>query len=183
MFLLTKELITMIKKITISVGILLSTLSIQVTAGNLSTSNMIEGTGYVYRVIDGDTYDINADSQDIYDQLKSSSSGKELKYFKDKYKNFRIRLANTNTAESKHPDAHRNSAEGQNASSYAKKLIEKKKIHFSCWDHGRYGRLICSVSIDGKDVGINLIENGYSDYVTSWGKHPYLDNQYNNSMH
>lgn len=80
-------------------------------AGNLSFQNKVEGTGYVYRVIDGDTYDINIDSNAVYNDLKSKSNKKERKYLKDKYKNFRVRLANTNTAESKHPDASRNTSE------------------------------------------------------------------------
>lgn len=171
----------MIKNIKISAIALFAVISLQASAGTLSTNNMVEGSGFVYRVIDGDTYDINVNSQEIYNQLKANSKGKELKYFKDKYKNFRIRLANTNTAESKHPDASKNSSEGKNASYYAKNLIEKKKVRFTCWDHGRYGRLICSVSVGGQDVGLNLIQNGYSHYVTSWGTHPYLDSDYRNA--
>lgn len=157
---------------------LFATLSFGAQAGSLSTSNMVKGTGVVYRVIDGDTYDINVDSQDVYNQLKSNSTGNELRYFKDHYKNFRVRLANTDTAESKHPDAKRNSAEGKTASLFAKQLIEKKRVEFACWDHGRYGRLICSVSVNGRDVGLTLIENGFSHYVTSWGRHPYMHSSY-----
>lgn len=149
-------------------------------AGNLSFQNKVEGTGYVYRVIDGDTYDINIDSNAVYNDLKSKSNKKERKYLKDKYKNFRVRLANTNTAESKHPDASRNTSEGKTASNYVKNLIEGKKVRFVCWDHGKYGRAICSVSYGGQDVGLNLIQNNYSTYVTRYGKHPYLHNQYSN---
>lgn len=147
----------------------------------LSENNTVSGKGFVYRVIDGDTYDINVDNQDVYNALKEESNRKGKQYLKDKYKSFRVRLANIDTAESKHPDQYRNSSKGQSTSDYVKNLIEKEKVFFECWDQGKYGRFICSVSFDGNDLGLQLIEEGYSNYVTKYGRHPYLDNEYKNA--
>lgn len=166
----------MLRKI-ISISIL-SLLSLNVSAKELSRAHPVSGYGFVYHVIDGDTFIVNVEDDAVYKKLKSLTKGKNKKYLQDKFKGFRIRLANTNTAESKHQDESRNTAEGIQASYYTKRLIEKKRVYFNCWGYGKYNRTICSVSLNGQDVGINLIENGYSDYVTYWGEHPYLHEEY-----
>jgi hypothetical protein len=41
---------------------------------------------------------------------------------------------------------------------------------------GKYGRPICSVSAANiGDIGLYLIQNGFSEYITHWGRHPYMD--------
>ena len=158
--------------------IALSALSTIASAETLSLSNVVKGDGYVYRVIDGDTYSVNINQRSVYNQLKNASKGKQLSYLNDKYKNFTIRLANINTAESKHYDPSKNTKFGKQTSNYVKGVLQKKKIKFTCWDHGVYGRAICSISLNGKDFGLTLIENGYSKYIDGFGKHPYLNDQY-----
>lgn len=57
--------------------LLLSLLTVDATmlvsANSLTYSNKVTGIGYVYRVIDGDTMMINADSAAVYGALKSYS--------------------------------------------------------------------------------------------------------------
>lgn len=138
------------------------------------------GQATVYRVIDGDTFIVNDKSQSDYSALRNFASKTEdgLKYFNNKYKSFRIRLSNTDTAESEHPDESRNSASGKKASDYTKSQLTGKSISYSCWDVGYFKRMICSVSLNGQDYGINLIENGYSVYYTKYGIHPFMHNEY-----
>lgn len=159
--------------------LLLSAISFTSFAGTLSHNNIVSGSGVVYRVLDGDTYDINIDDQDVYNKLKATATtSKELSYFKDKYKNFRVRLGNIDTAESTHYDSSRNTLAGKNTSTYVKELLSKEKVNFYCWDYGRYGRAICSVTFSGGDVGIHLIKNGHSEYVTSFGINPFFHEEY-----
>lgn len=138
-----------------------------------------EGQAKVYRVIDGDTYILNAATHKGYNEVKSLATTKDdYKYFRDKYKSFRVRLANTNTAESVHRDKAKNSAKGEKSSGYVKKLITGKRVAYSCWKMGDFNRVICSIRYNGKDLGIHLIEEGHSPYITYFGKHPYLHSEY-----
>lgn len=148
----------------------------------MSKSSMIEGEGFVYRVVDGDTYIVNVKEPKVYAALKSSArTSNEKKYFDDKYRSFKIRLGNIDTAESKHYDASRNSQKGVETSDYVKKKLNKQNIAFTCWDFGKYGRAICSVRLGGVDLGLHLIQQGFSSYYTSFGSHPYLDSEYSNA--
>lgn len=169
----------MIKKSMFFGAALLAALPITSNASTLNYSNKVQGTGVAYIVIDGDTLIVNADDKKNYNKLKSySRAPDQLRYFDDRFKSFRIRLAAVDTQESVHKDKSKNSQQGKEASIYLKNKIEKKRIGYTCWDHGKYGRLICSVSYKGKDIGLDLIENGYSKYISYWGKHPYLDKEY-----
>ena len=171
------------KKITKLALIVLGAISLPAIAGNLSINNAVEGTGYVYRVIDGDTMMVTFDDRGTYNKLKSTAKTKqELGYFNDKYGTARFRIGNINTAESVHKDASKNSAEGKAASNYVKSAWEKKKVNFICWDFGRYGRAICSISHNGMDLGVDLIRKGYSDYIYQWGKHPIMHDIYMKEM-
>ena len=145
----------------------------------MGAHNIITGTGTVYRVIDGDTLTVNISSQRDYKRLKSTAKNRgELKYFKDKYRSFRIRVANVNTDESVHPDKKRNTQSGVKSSDFAKKYLNGKKVKYSCWDYGKWGRAICSIEVGGKDFGLALVESGHSKYVTKYGKPPYLHREY-----
>lgn len=149
------------------------------SAFSLSKRDMIQGTGFVYRVVDGDTYIVNVDSSKVYAKLKGEAKTRnELQHFNDKYRAFKIRLGNIDTAESKHVDASRNSQLGIDTSAYVKKKLSKQKIGFTCWDFGKYGRAICSVTLGGKDLGLHLLKMNYSTYYTKFGAHPYLDDEY-----
>ncbi len=142
------------------------------------------GKANVYRVVDGDTFIVNVKDKTDYFQFRGFAKKHKdgLKFFNDKYLSFRIRLANTDTAESVHTDKSRNSEAGKQASDYSKGMLTGKNIDYKCWDMGKYNRAICSISLDGKDYGITLIENGYSEYVTKFGKHPYLHKEYKNAV-
>lgn len=163
----------------IMIASLLTFFSFSCLAATLSKNNMVEGEGFVYRVIDGDTYIVNVKSQSVYNELKSYAKTKnERQHFNDKYKAFKIRLGNIDTAESKHVDSSRNSEMGVTTSEYVKKKLNKQMITFSCWDYGKYGRAICSVRLGGKDLGLHLLKQGFSSYYTVFGAHPYLDAEY-----
>lgn len=147
-------------------------------AATISPANSISGTGKVYRVIDGDTIDVNINSASVYGEIKRAADVDGLKYLNDYYQKFRIRLANIDTPESVHRDKRKNTKEGYAASNYLKNKIEGKEVGFECWDKGKYGRMICAVSFNGQDIGLDLISKGHSPYVTYWGKHPRMHKQY-----
>jgi endonuclease YncB( thermonuclease family) len=140
---------------------------------------MISGQGTVYRVIDGDTLIVNTDSA-TYKKLKAHASNKGLDMMNDKYNSFRIRLAAIDTPESVHRDSSRNTQSGKNASDFMKKLSSNKVVGFRCWAVGKYGRFICSAELQetAEDLGLTLIRSGYAKYVTKFGKHPYLHDEY-----
>lgn len=159
-------------------SVLFVSVTLSINALAMSKSEMITGNGWVYAVIDGDTYDVNVENPAVYNALKSAARSQEKRYFKDYYKSFRIRLGNIDTAESKHYDKSRNTELGVSTSQYVKKKLSKQNISFSCWGFGKYGRAICSVRLGGKDLGEHLIKTGFSGYYTSFGTHPYLHEEY-----
>ncbi len=170
----------MIKKLSV---LALISISSTVFAGNLDPNSAVFGTGVVYRVVDGDTMIVTADSRGVYDQLKGAATkNKEKKHFNDKYGSFKVRIGNINTPESVHRNQAKNTVEGKYASDYVKKNWEKQEVSFVCWDFGHYGRPICSLSSNGIDLGADLIEKGYSTYEYKWGKHPFLHSMYMKKM-
>lgn len=137
----------------------------------------IYGSGYVYEASDGDTFWINVDRKDTFDQLFMKS--KDRRHFRPAYTSVKMRLGNVNTAESNHKNKSRNTAEGVRASKYIKGFVEKKRVEFHCWDIGRYGRPICSIDVKGLgDIGLFIIERGLSPYVTKFGKSPRMHDAY-----
>ena len=149
------------------------------TATAHAAPHFIIGSGTVYRVVDGDTFVVNVDQPAIYQEIKALANTPEArKYLNDRYQSFRIRLAATNTEESKHRDKSRNTKAGEAAARYVTNLIEKRPVQFACWTLGDYHRVICSMEIRGQDLGLHLIEQGLSPYVTYFGQHPYLHEQY-----
>lgn len=149
------------------------------TATAHSAPHFIIGSGTVYRVVDGDTFVVNVDQPAIYQEIKALANTPEArKYLNDKYQSFRIRLAATNTEESKHRDKSRNTKAGEEAARYVTDLIEKRDVQFACWKLGDYHRAICSMELNGQDLGLHLIKQGLSPYVTYFGQHPYLHEQY-----
>lgn len=154
-----------------------------VQAHSLSVNNDVEAKGTIYRVIDGDTFQVNIDKNG-YQKLFDAADGNRdiLKYFNSKYKSIRVRLSGTNTEESTHSDKYRNTKFGKETSNHVKNLVEGKKTSLKCYDFGYYHRAICSMTIydGGKsfDLGEYLIKNGYSDYYTKYGKSPYYHNTY-----
>lgn len=152
-------------------------------SNSLAWQTKIMGTGYIYSVVDGDTIWLNVEEQAIFNKFTVAANDKDKKKaLREKYKSVKMRIANINTDESVHRDTSRNTAGGKKASDYLKSIAEKKKADFICWDHGDYGRPICSVETyreEGRvDIGYRMISEGYSYYVTRWGKHPYAHKEY-----
>lgn len=148
------------------------------TAAN-AAPNYIIGTGKVYRAVDGDTFVVNVNAPEVYQQIKALAvTPKARSYLNDHYQSFRIRLAATDTAESKHPEKWKNTQAGKEAARYVARLTEGRPVKFACWKLGYYERVICSMEINGQDLGLHLIRHGLSPYVTRFGRHPYLDEAY-----
>ena len=112
-------------------------------------------TGRVKYVVDGDTMVLTARGVD-----------------------FRVRLLAVDTPESVHPDARRNTLQGKMASLFTRKLVDGEEVEYQCRERDHYGRYLCSVSVNGQDVGQSLIASGYSDYVVCWGEHEWLHEEY-----
>lgn len=144
----------------------------------------IAGSGIMYRVIDGDTFDVRIDDDLVFNRFVAAADGNERRqrYVKERQRTIRIRLASIDTPESVHANSSRNSAAGREASKVVKELMDRKPVQFTCFDHGRYGRSICNIAFNQggsmTDLGAWLIRNGYSRYVTAWGRNPYLDTEY-----
>lgn len=141
----------------------------------------VTSMGTVYRVVDADTFVVNLDDPSAYRQLVQESNGEpqRLRYLNDDYQSIRVRLANVDAPESVHHDESRNTESGRQLSKRITAAMEGHASRVSCFDWGDYGRAICSMTMpNGDDLGGWLIENGHSDYVTRWGRHPYLDAKY-----
>lgn len=145
--------------------------------------------GKVYRVIDGDTYIVNLSKKSDFDRLVGLAGGdqKRTRYLDSKFKSMRVRLANVDTPESVHPDASKNTQRGKTISWSVKQALEGKSVVVRCFDWGKHGRAICNVQrsygrtnepIEKGDMGLWLMRAGYSDYVTKYGRNPWLDKQY-----
>ncbi len=139
------------------------------------------GTAVVYRVVDGDTFVVNLDDPALFQRFTSAAGSDRgrLRYLDERFQSIRVRLANVDTPESVHSNKALNTAEGKAISLEVKRMIEGKPVQVLCHDWDRYGRSICSVRLAGnQDLGLWLIQSGYSPYVTRWGKNPYLHTEY-----
>lgn len=156
----------MIKNIMLLITILFS---------HLTFASVISGEGEIVKVVDGDTFDVRAyRSSDVKSLLDSRYV--DSKHVKGNV--FRIRLSNINTEESKHVDANRNTAFGQETSQVVKRTFSNKEVTFRCYDRGYYGRAVCSLHTGNTDIGYWLISNNYSPYVTKYGQHPEYNRLY-----
>lgn len=170
------------KYISLFISVLVLVFSISNIA-NAKTQKQIfdvQGTGEIVWVTDGDTFKIEPDNSSVINKLSNGVSQKGMDNYK--YGQFVVRLANVDTAESVHYNKSRNSKEGKKVSNLMKDKLYGKRVEFRCFNRGHYERAICNVSILGnseiEDIGAYLIKNGYSKYVTSWGRNPYKDSQY-----
>lgn len=166
-----------------------ATLLLVLAAGSANASDRITpsspviGTGTVYRVVDGDTYVVNIDDAGVFSRFVDDAAGNRgrQRYLDQAHQSIRVRLANIDTAESVHADPARNSAAGRAASDAVKQRLQGHRVKVLCHGWGRYGRSICNVQLNGNaagDMGLWLIQEGYSQYVTRWGANPYLHQQY-----
>lgn len=154
---------------------------------NVSGDFFVQGPGTVTYVIDGDTMIIKPDAQESWATLKRHAEAAQSDYqrnlnisstFNAQDITFRVRIGNIDTAESVHPDAHKNTAAGKSAAAFAKNLIEGKQVHFACWDIGYYGRAICSVWTPEKDFATAMITANHAKYIKKYGRHPFWHDHY-----
>ena len=86
----------------------------------------------------------------------------------------RIRLANINTPESVHPDESKNTEAGEQASEFTKDLTKGKVQTTHDYGVDHHGRKVRNVSktINDTDIdlGLVLLDQGYSTYQTRFGK-------------
>lgn len=142
-----------------------------------SATEVVYGEARVSRVIDGDTISVLLSEQTLVDfrswahRLGKSFPGGFIKETK-------IRLGAINTPESVHRDRSKNTPEGIKASVALKEKLHHKSVNLECWSIGKYNRLICSVLSNNKDMGLEMIKEGHSPYVTCWGRHPVRHNEY-----
>jgi endonuclease YncB( thermonuclease family) len=165
-------------KIKLGLALILSAFTISVSA-----VEMASGRGKIVRVYDGDTFMVESDGA-AFASVKAMAwrltDGGEYPKLRinPTQKTFVVRLGNVDTPESVHRDKSRNSVEGKMASMFAKENFSGSNVSFACWDVGKYGRFICSIKDDKQDFGLQLMAAGHTDYVTCWGKHPYLHKEY-----
>ena len=137
----------------------------------------ISGTGTVYKAVDGDTFWISGIEDDVYEQLWAYSRDRDN--FRHEYRSAKIRIGNVDTPESVHKNSALNTERGMSVSEHMKDIAKGQKASFRCWTIGKYGRPICAVNLDNiGDVGLYLIRNNFSPYITRFGRHPYMHNAY-----
>ena len=80
----------------------------------------------------------------------------------------KVRFLCVNTPESVHPDKKQNIPMGKVAFRYTQKKLTGKyvKLEFKSWLRGRYGRLLAYVFVDGKNINLDLVRQGLSEYYT-----------------
>ena len=152
-------------------------------AHNLNIDTMVETRGNIYRVIDGDTFQINIDSHGFSQLVERADNDPEiLEKFNEKYHSIIVRLANVDTEESEHEDASRNTQKGKETSNHVTQLVEGKDAILKCYDFGDHHRAICTVAFEYEgqmiDLGGYLIKNDFSDYETYFGNNPFYHNTY-----
>ena len=147
----------------------------------------VSGTGTITWVADGDTVRVKVNETEAFAVLYAIASKEERnrqrslqinKRFNTAEQSMLIRISNIDTDESVHPDPSRNTASGIRASDYAKRTFTGP-VTFRCSDIGFYGRPICSVAgANFGDWGIHMIEAGFTDYETRYGRHPFQHQAY-----
>lgn len=161
--------------------IIASVIGMQAHAGPITANEPVLTTGTVYRAIDGDTFIVNLDDAAAFQRFARQAQGhaKRLRYIDHRFSSIRVRLANVDTPESSHPDRSRNTHRGQQVSLEVKQLVEGERVQVRCHDWGDYGRSICNIGTRSvPDLGLYLIEQGHSPYITRWGRNPYLHTEY-----
>lgn len=94
----------------------------------------------------------------------------------------RVRLLCVDTPESVHPDKSRNTPLGREASTYLKSRLEGLQVRLEGETEDekrdRYGRLLSYVIVDGLNINVELVREGYSAYETEFGKSRRYDHDF-----
>lgn len=150
----------------------------------------VRSTGIVTWVADGDTFRFKADDPIAFEILLGVARRRDRETSQDLQVDdrfwsdgsFLVRLANIDTPESRHIDPSRNTQAGRDAGNYVKGLLEGAAATVECYDIGHWGRPICSLWTEAFELGTHLIERGFSDYETGFGRHPTMDKHYRRAM-
>ena len=112
----------------------------------------------VLKVIDGDTIDV------LYERQKD-----------------RVRFLCVNTEESVHPDRKQNTEFGRKTSKYVKEHLSGKRVTLEfegVRKRGNYGRLLAYVFLDGENINLRLVREGWSAYYTKYGRSIRYDKEF-----
>lgn len=115
--------------------------------------------GRVERVIDGDTLLVRiADREE------------------------RVRMLCVDAPESVHPDKTKNTTMGREALQFAKSRLEGRQVRLEsegeAESRDKQGRLLSYVLVDGENVNVELVAEGYSEYEDQWGKSRRYDHDF-----
>ena len=150
---------------------LLALCLVAVPALALSPQNAVQGQAVVSNVIDGDTYDLTIMDFDTFERIAEVAPAKASEHLNRRAKIMRVRLNGVDTAEMDTP-------QGRQAKRRVSQWIAGEQVGFRCFDFGHYGRVICHISDDGRDLGQRIIINGLSDYIDQYGNDPFLHSEY-----
>lgn len=140
----------------------------------------LESKGRVVWVADGDSFRFKPDNALMWVRLKKHAQNKQLEAGRsmrvvDRFRaddlSFLLRVGNVDTAEPA-------TQAGRLSEAFSKALLEGESGTLYCWDIGYYGRPICSFWTRNWEFGEVLIKKGHSDYVTKFGRHPRLHQEY-----
>lgn len=119
-----------------------------------SLDNKLEGPYYVVRVIDGDTFVVRINDENI-----------------------RIRLIGVDAPESVHVDKTKNTEEGKKAALFLKKLIENKKVYleYDIKRKDKYGRTLAYAYLDDEMINLILIREKNAEILFISPNYKYED--------
>jgi micrococcal nuclease len=93
----------------------------------------------------------------------------------------KVSMLCVNTPESVHPDKKQNIPMGKVASKYTQKKLTAKYVHLEFEIkrlRGNYGRLLAYVFVDGQNLNLDLVRQGFSPYYTKYGKSEKYDAEF-----
>jgi len=120
----------------------------------------LEISGIVVRVLDGDTIHLLSDTK-LPPQVK-----------KHKDKTISIRFRGIDAPEKDQPY-------GQESKQNLKNLIENKKVKVDVKDIDRYGRIAGYMYLNGKNINLEQVRQGYAWAYTEYLDRPYASEFYN----
>ena len=90
--------------------------------------------------------------------------------YKGKYE--KVGLLCVNTPKSEHPDKKQDMTMAEAAFRYIQKKLTGKYVdlEFENWLRGRYGALLAYVFVDGENINLELVRQGFSRYYIKYGQ-------------
>lgn len=137
---------------------------------SLTADKSIRGKGIISKVIDAEVVQIKYLSLETFEEIiKVSNTRKKLNNLFIDNKSINVRIANIVKDKKTEEEAYE----------YLKSWVTPGlNATFYCFEHSFMGEMICTVNVEGHDIGYRMILEGYSKYIKKYGVNPYYDEEY-----